>query len=143
MKQKQGIFISYRRSTGSIMARLIFDRLRMEKGYKCFLDVAGLDVGDFRQQIREKMDDCDIFLMVLSKDSLERCSDPDDNVLQEILAAKEKKLAIIPVTTDDFVRPDHLSKEIEDIPYHNAVEYYQSYSDDFFKHLYDLRSCTP
>ncbi len=36
MKQKQGIFISYRRSTGSIMARLIFDRLRMEKGYKCF-----------------------------------------------------------------------------------------------------------
>ena len=132
---KQGIFISYRRETGDVMARLIYENLCKQRGYKCFLDVAGLDVGDFRKQILEKMDDCDIFLLVLSKDSLDRGSDPNDLVLQEIIAAKAKKLAIIPVTTKEFVRPDHLPEEIEDIPYHNAVEYYQSYSDDFFDHL--------
>ena len=105
MKQKRGIFISYRRSTGSTFARMIYDRLRFEMKYQCFLDVKELDAGNFRKQIREKMDDCDIFLLVLSKDALDRCSEPNDNVLQEILAAKEKQLSIIPVTAVDFEWP--------------------------------------
>ena len=71
---KQGVFISYRRDTGDVMATLIYNRLCLIKGYQCFLDVKGLDVGDFRKQILEKMDDCDIFLLVLSKDALDRCS---------------------------------------------------------------------
>ena len=60
MKQKRGIFISYRRSTGSTLARMIYDRLRFEMKYQCFLDVKELDAGNFRKQIREKMDNCDI-----------------------------------------------------------------------------------
>lgn len=36
---KQGIFISYRRETGDVMARLIYENLCKQRGYKCFLDV--------------------------------------------------------------------------------------------------------
>ena len=135
---KEGIFISYRRETGSSMARNIYDRLRFEKKYHCFLDIKELDAGNFKKQIREKMDDCDIFLLVLSKNALDRCSNADDNVLQEILAAKEKKLSIIPVTSVDFVWPDHLPEEIKDIPDYNAIPDNQVLVDGFYDRLYEF-----
>ena len=62
---KQGIFISYRRDTGSTMARMIFDRLRLEKKYQCFLDVEKLSVGNFRENIHSEMQKCDIFLLAV------------------------------------------------------------------------------
>lgn len=138
MKQKRGIFISYRRDTGSSMARNIYDRLRLEKKYHCFLDIKELDAGNFKKQIREKMDDCDIFLLVLSKNALDRCSNPNDNVLQEILAAKEKKLSIIPVTSVDFVWPDHLPEKIKDIHDYNAIPDNQVLVDGFYERLYEF-----
>ena len=55
MEKKQGIFISYRRDTGSMMSRMIYDRLRLEKGYHCFLDVQELQAGNFREKIKQKM----------------------------------------------------------------------------------------
>ena len=138
MKQKRGIFISYRRSTGSTLARMIYDRLRFEMKYQCFLDVKELDAGNFRKQIREKMDNCDIFLLVLSKDALDRCSEPNDNVLQEILAAKEKQLSIIPVTAVDFEWPGNLPDDIKDIPDYNAIPDDQVYADSLYKRLYEF-----
>ena len=62
---KQGVFISYRRDTGDVMATLIYNRLCLIKGYQCFLDVKGLDVGDFRKQILEKMD-CQEMLLAIA-----------------------------------------------------------------------------
>ena len=62
----RGIFISYRRDTGSTMARMIYDRLRLEKQYDCFLDVEKLNAGNFREHISSEMEKCDIFLLILS-----------------------------------------------------------------------------
>ena len=134
----QGIFISYRRDTGSTMARMIYDRLRLEKQYDCFLDVEKLNAGNFREHISSEMEKCDIFLLILSRDALNRCSNPNDNVRAEILEALEKKLAIIPVTAEDFAWPGKMPEGIESIQDFNAIPYIQVYSEQFFERLYSF-----
>ena len=134
----RGIFISYRRDTGSTMARMIYDRLRLEKQYDCFLDVEKLNAGNFREHISSEMEKCDIFLLILSRDALNRCSNPNDNVRAEILEALEKKLAIIPVTAEDFAWPGKMPEGLESIQNFNAIPYVQVYSEQFFERLYSF-----
>ena len=134
----RGIFISYRRDTGSTMARMIYDRLRLEKQYDCFLDVEKLNAGNFREHISSEMEKCDIFLLILSRDALNRCSNPNDNVRAEILEALEKKLAIIPVTAEDFAWPGKMPEGIESVQNYNAIPYVQVYSEQFFERLYSF-----
>ena len=135
---KQGIFISYRRDTGSTMARMIYDRLRLEKKYPCFLDVEKLNAGNFREHIAQEMDKCDIFLLILSKNALNRCVDPHDNVRQEIELALEKHIPIIPVMSEDFAWPDPIPTGLESITDLNGVPYIQVYSEQFFERLYSF-----
>ena len=132
---KRGIFISYRRDTGSTMARMIYDRLRLEKKYQCFLDVEKLNVGNFHENIIAELDNCRIFLLILTKNALDRCSNPSDVVRQEILTAEEKGLEIIPVTSEDFQWPDTMPEGLEMLGNYNAVQYVQIYSDNFFEKL--------
>ena len=136
MEKKQGIFISYRRDTGSMMSRMIYDRLRLEKGYHCFLDVQELQAGNFREKIKQKMSECDIFILVLSRNALDRCSNPEDNVRREIETAKEMGLTFIPAMSDDFIWPEKMPEGLEYIKDINAIPYMQVYSESFFERLY-------
>lgn len=142
MDKKQGIFISYRRDTGSMMARMTYDRLRLEKGYKCFLDVEKLFAGNFRERIKQDMSVCDIFILVLSKDALARCDSPNDNVRQEIETAKGMGLTFIPVMSDDFTWPEKMPEGLEYIRDINAIPYMQVYSEPFFERLYTFIETT-
>ena len=135
---KQGIFISYRRDTGSTMARMIYDRLRLEKKYQCFLDVETLNAGNFREHIALEMDKCGIFLLILSKNALNRCVNPNDNVRQEIELALERALPIIPVMAEDFSWPEPMPPGLEGIMDLNGVPYIQVYSEQFFERLYSF-----
>ena len=134
----QGIFISYRRSTGSPMARMIYDRLRLEKKYPCFLDVETLNAGDYRENIAAEMERCDTLVLILSRDALARCSDPDDTVRLEIETALERGLSIIPVTAEDFVWPEKMPQGLERLATLNAIPYVQVYSGEFFERLYSF-----
>ena len=137
-EMNKGIFISYRRDTGSAMARMIYDRLRFEKKYDCFLDVEKLSAGNFRKNIRAELSKCDIFLLVLSSKALDRCSNLDDNVRAEILAAKEAGLSFIPVTSEDFKWPEIMPAGLESLKDYNAIPYVQVYSEQFFERLYSF-----
>ena len=134
----QGIFISYRRDTGSTMARMIYDRLRLEKRYQCFLDVEKLNAGNFKENIATEMSKCRIFLLILSRNALDRCSNPNDNVRQEILAAIERNLHIIPVTAEDFIWPETMPEGLSRVKEFNAIPYVQVYSEQFFERLYSF-----
>ena len=134
----KNIFISYRRDTGSMMARLVYDRITIQKRWHVFLDVEELAAGDFRRAIQEKMRSCDIFILILSKNSLDRCSDPQDNVRLEIETAREENLAIIPVMTEDFEWPQKMPEGLEFVKDCNAVPYIQVYSQSFFERLYEF-----
>lgn len=137
-RMRQGIFISYRRDTGSTMARMIYDRVRLEKKYQCFLDVEKLNAGNFREHIAQEMGKCDIFLLILSKNALNRCVNLNDNVRQEIELALEKHLPIIPVMSEDFSWPDSMPQGLESIKDLNGVPYIQVYSEQFFERLYSF-----
>lgn len=134
----KSIFISYRRDTGSMLARLVYDRITIQKRWHAFLDVEELAAGDFRKAIREKMRSCDIFILILSKNSLDRCSDPQDNVRLEIETAREENLAFIPVTSEDFEWPQKMPEGLEYVKDCNAIPYIQVYSQNFFERLYDF-----
>lgn len=134
----KNIFISYRRDTGSMLARLVYDRITIQKRWHVFLDVEELAAGDFRKAIQEKMRSCDIFILILSKNSLDRCSDPQDNVRLEIETAKEQNLAFIPVTSEDFEWPQKMPEGLEYVKDCNAVPYIQVYSQSFFERLYEF-----
>ena len=132
----KGVFISYRRDTGSTMARMIYDRLRLEKNCEVFLDVESLNAGDFRREIERQLALCDTFILVLSRNALDRCVNDNDNVRQEILAAFRSKLKIVPVTAEDFQWPVEMPKGLENLKNYNAIPYIQVYSEAFFERLY-------
>ena len=132
----RGIFISYRRSTGSTMARMINDRLRFETKYAVYLDVDELHAGNFHEAIRNKIRSSSHFVLILSKNALDRCIDPDDLVRAEISMAMEYGLSIIPVTEEGFTWPENLPTELAPLKKLNAIPYIQVYSQAFFKRLY-------
>lgn len=126
-KPKYDIFISYRRIGGAQYARIL-QLMLSQRGYRVFLDYDELKDGLFNQKIKEAIADAPIFIIVLSKDAIDRCVNPDDWVAQEISEAFSLKKKIIPVNPDGQFDGIHtvVSDEIR-----TAVNYNQ-YSEVYF-----------
>ncbi len=103
------IFISYRREdsqgliSGTNIARSIKQQLEIE-GYKgrVFFDYSELSDSDFERVILSAIEQCKVFVLVLSKDSMMRCTNPNDWVRREILHAVKYGLKIIPIEPDNL-----------------------------------------
>lgn len=104
VNMKYDVFISYRRENGFLMAQVIYDRLE-EKGLYCFLDLEELRSGIFDDYIRIAIQEAHSFILILSKNALDRCSKEDDKVRMEILEAVRCEKTIIPVMFDGFKWP--------------------------------------
>ena len=74
---KYDVFLSYRRDGGETMAILLRDRLVL-KGYRVFLDVESLNPGSFNEQLLDVIENCNDFVLVCSKGSLDRCNKRGD-----------------------------------------------------------------
>ena len=96
MQTKLDIFISYRRSGGKDLARMIKESLTA-RGYNVFLDFDGLKDGGFNEKIIHAIDEAPVFLLVLSKGSMARCVEEEDWVRKEIEYALSKKKQIVPI----------------------------------------------
>lgn len=99
------IFISYRRTDaqGNISGRDIARTLSKEfklYGYKTFFDYSELKDCDFVNTIIPAVRNCSIFILVLTKDSLQRCANATDWVRREIIEAINSGVKIIPVNTE-------------------------------------------
>lgn len=99
------IFISYRRidsegrTSGRDIARTI--KLELEKrGYKVFFDYSEIKDDAFENIILPAVRNSKIFILVLSKDSLTRCTNEGDWVRRETETAINSKCKIIPVNPD-------------------------------------------
>lgn len=105
------IFISYRRKgagagvAGELQSK--FENL----GYKVFLDVDEIGSGQFPIQIKQAIEQCNDFLLVLSPGTLDRCVDEEDWVRKEIIMAQNLNKNIVGVGLPGFVMP-----EAEDLP---------------------------
>lgn len=97
---KYDIFISYRREGGAQYARIL-QLMLIQRGYKVFLDYDELTDGIFSDKIRAAIKDAPVFMLVLSKGSMERCTNDGDWVREEITLAVNQKKHIIPVNPDN------------------------------------------
>lgn len=130
--EQYDIFISYRREGGRDIARPI--KLELEKhGYNVFLDFDELKDGSFNQKIKDAIASAPIFIVILSSHALDRCSNQDDWVRQEIEYAISKKRHIVPINPDLSFEgfPDNLPENIKE-----GLGLHQ-YSDILFGQLFE------
>ena len=115
MKQKYDIFISYRRTGGAQYARIL-QLMLAQRGYKVFLDYDELTDGKFGEHIQEAIKSAPIFMLVLSKESLERCKNEGDWVRREIHLAISLNKHIIPVNPDNTFDgiPEDIPEDIKE-----------------------------
>ncbi len=131
----ESIFISYRRSIGRHLARLVFQELRARE-YDVFLDVQTIDSGSFDRIILNQISARQHFLIILSPGSLERCSEPEDWLRREIEEAFRLERNIVPIFDEDFDienEKTYLGEPLRsDLPRLNAIPYYHFYFEAFF-----------
>ena len=106
MNEKYDIFISYRRFdeqgniSGRDQARLIAKQLELE-GFHPFFDYSEIKDNEFDKVIIPAVENCKVFILVLTKDSLNRCKNEDDWVRREIETAIKFGCKIINVSPDN------------------------------------------
>ena len=116
MRGKQyDIFISYRRSDGTDIAR-IFDLAFQKARCRTFLDFNNLTTGRFDKRIENAILDAPVFVMILTKDYFARCNEEDDWVRKEIECAIKNEKVIIPINYDGNLNgiPDYLEQGLKD-----------------------------
>ncbi|MBO5875270.1 MAG: TIR domain-containing protein [Alistipes sp.] len=116
------IFISYRRkdsaglTSGTNIARTIKQQLEIE-GYKnrVFFDYSELSDDEFEKIILTAIEQCKVFVLVLSRDSMMRCANDGDWVRREICHAQKCGLKIIPIEPDNLFNgyPESFPSELD------------------------------
>jgi tetratricopeptide (TPR) repeat protein len=126
------IFISYRRSVASFIARAIFGDLR-HHGYDVFMDVESIDSGTFDTIILNQIAARAHFLLILTPGTLERCAEPGDWLRREIEEALRLNRNIVPLFINNFdisTGKDYLTGTLSEIPRFNGVtvphEYFEA-----------------
>lgn len=115
------VFISYRREGGEGFAQMFKEKLS-KKRYRVFYDIESIGVGIFDRKILEEIEKADVFLLILSKDALNRCVNADDWVRQEISHALKLGKPIIPLFFRGFDFPRDLPTEIEKVRFYNGID---------------------
>lgn len=132
-KQKQAIFVSYRRDDSREITGRICDRLNNEYGQQTiFRDVDSIPAGaDFREHISQTIEKCQVLLVVIGPNWTDasnsagqrRLEIDNDPVRVEIETALGKQKPIIPVLVKNGDMPDaaRLPESIKLLAYKNAV----------------------
>jgi len=106
------VFICHRWETeGEYLARAVHLAL-WKKNIRAFLARADLPPGPVQAQLLRKVAETPTFLVVLSKNSLDRCAEPGDWVRQEIAHALKAERNVIPLMASDFEFPQELPRPI-------------------------------
>ena len=105
-EREYDIFISYRRLdeqgniSGRDQARLIAKQLELE-GFHPFFDYSEIKDNEFDKVIIPAVENCKVFILVLSKDALNRCKNEDDWVRREIETAIKSGSKVINISPDN------------------------------------------
>ncbi len=136
---KKTTFISYRRETGSIMARIVQSELK-KRGHLSFLDVDDLGPKQFGERLLREIESVPNFVVVLSPGSMDRCQAHDDWLRREISHAITTHRNIVPLMVDEFQYPpkEKIPDELEELLHHNGVNYSHEYFAATFDKLADF-----
>lgn len=114
------VFVSYRRETGAQSARLVYDALE-KRGYSPFMDVEDLKSGLFNTALYQQIDDSTHMVVVLTANSLDRCTSEDDWLRLEVAYAIQKGKNIVPVMIRGFKWPDVLPDDLRPLPKYQGI----------------------
>ena len=132
---KCSVFISYRREGGEGFAQMFNDKLS-RKHYRVFYDIESIGVGLFDQKILQEIEQTDVFLLILTKDALNRCENSGDWVRCEIAHAISLDKPIIPLFFRGFEFPQNLPQDIARVALYNGVDIRDmNFFDSKFKQL--------
>ena len=106
-------FISYRHKECNPLAKALHDTLLSAYAINSFRDDEGLHFGDFRKQLVINNKKSRFLVLLLTPETLERCSKAGDWITKEVSLFLEKKKPIIPVKLGGFEFPENLPPEIE------------------------------
>ena len=122
MGENFDVYISYRKSDGSEVARLINLAFK-NAGYRCFLNQNHYHKEEFDIELATVLFDAPIFVMVLTKKYFAQCNEEGDFIRQEIETALANKKIIIPINYDSVLDgvPDYLNEELKNAI--NALEF--------------------
>jgi hypothetical protein len=139
LPEKKTTFISYRRETGSIMARIVQSELK-KRGHLSFLDVDDLGPKQFGERLLREIESVPNFVVVLSPGSMDRCEEEDDWLRREIAHAITTHRNIVPLMVDEFEYPptEKIPDELEELLQHNGVNYSHEYFAATFDKLSDF-----
>jgi WD40 repeat protein len=127
------VFISYRRGAVPAEARAIRSALR-ERNIRAFMDLSDLGVGKFPQALLQHIAGTPNFILLLSPNSLDGCSNSRDWLRQEIVQALSSGRNIIQVVMDGFEYPeeDQLDPAIRELLDHSPRI---RYSNELFEEI--------
>jgi hypothetical protein len=131
------VFVSYRRSTGSHLARLLGVHLS-QAGFQPFIDVEGLGDGFFDVAREAKLRAVQHVVVVLSEGALDRCMTDTSGTdfVKEIALALALGKTVVPVWSNfSFPTADMLPVDIRGLLRCNAVEWSHSYVEASIKKL--------
>ena len=136
------LFISYRRSASAGHAGRLYDRLIQEYGAdSVFLDVEKIPPGEtFSSYLLAKIDECDVFLLMLGEGTLDRTINEDDWVRREIAyALQHPTITVVPVLQDGYKMPapETLPDDIQDITVKNAAFLFHQMFDESVHKIID------
>lgn len=141
MNKSYDIFLSYRRSDGKLLARLLKESLE-KRGYRVFLDMDELLDSVFDEHIIQAIQSTPIFLLLMTKQCFSRCHNPNDWVRMEIEYAVRTGKNIIPINPDNLFAgfpkgmPSHL-REVLAMHQYSAIDTGQLYQVSIDKLIND------
>lgn len=127
-------FISYRRKDTSVEVKMIYDAL-IKRGYTTFCDVYSLQSGNFDENLKGTIDKCTNFILVISQNSIDNCSENDDWLYKEIYEAFITQKNVVCVFIGDVSFPNSLPNGIENLKYQNGLKFDLAYFDSFIDKL--------
>ena len=136
-KRKYDIFLSYRRSDGKLLARLLKESLE-KRGIHVFLDMDELLDGVFDERVLHAIEVAPIFLLLMTPHVCDRCLQEKDWVRIEIECAIRSKRTIIPINPDNCFKrfgpsiPTHLHEALS-LNQYSLVDTGQLYQESIEK----------
>ena len=97
-------FISYRRSNGFVIAKLLRELLKA-KGISAYMDMEELRNGTFDDKLLTAIESIPAFILILPVGALSNCAKDNDWLTKEIVAAVNSNRNIIPVLCEGFSWP--------------------------------------
>lgn len=127
------IFISYRRSDGKAAAQLL-QNLLIEHGFEkkdIFLDLHDILGEDFTERCRREIDSCDVFLLLVTKDSFIK-HEGYDYYYDEIHHAININKKIVPIVYETEFNESRVPEEFKNGKLHltNAIRFDVEYQND-------------